>query len=256
MTPEERTAYWHKFNSFQQRMERKYAPQINKAIKEQIEIYIKTGDVNLVSAIPVYKVLQTLYKDAGVNWAHKAIMHLPKKKARLPMGFSERIVQLMLDYYGMDILNDSDRISQTTRDFISEVLSDAAEEGFGFDEIVKRLRNTELTQSRARMIARTETVTATNGAALIAAEDTGLAFNKIWISVRDNRTRHSHITEDDTVVDQSQPFIVGDGNTEMMQPGVRTQPNGLPVPLNEFINCRCTFAPIAKRDANGRLVMA
>jgi len=28
---------------------------------------------------------------------------------------------------------------------------------------------------------------------------------------------------------------------QMMQPGVRQQPNGLPTPANEVVNCRCVL---------------
>ena len=256
MTPEEQDNHWHTFNSFQQKMERKYYPALNRALKAQIESYIKNQSLNYVISTGIHSLLVRLYNDAGVRWAHKATMNLPKLKERRPMGFSERIVQLMKDYYGLDILNTSEGITTTTREFIQQVLSDAASEGFGFDEIVYRLRNTELTAIRARMIARTETVTAANGASVLAAKDTGLALNKIWISVRDNRTRHSHRVEDNTVIDIDQPFTVGLEGAQMMQPGARKQPNGLDVDPKEYINCRCTLGMIPKRGRDGRLVRA
>jgi len=256
MTPEEQDNHWHTFNSFQQAMERKYTPIIQAALKAQIDKFASTGDVNSFSSERVFKALKDLYYYTGPNWAHKAILNLRKQKERRPMGFNDRIVQLMKAYYGVDILNQAEHITSTTRELIQQVLSDAATEGFGFDEVVYRLRNTELTQARARMIARTETVTAANGAARLAAKDTGLALNKIWISIRDKRTRHSHRIEDNTVVDIDQPFKVGDDGAQMQEPGARTQPNGLPVPPKEFINCRCTQAFIPKRDKNGRLIYA
>ena len=106
------------------------------------------------------------------------------------------------------------------------------------------------------MIARTETVTASNGAAILAAKDTGLALDKQWISVRDKRTRHSHRNEDNTTVSIDEPFSVGNEGAKMMHPGARTQPNGLKVPAKEVINCRCTVAFIPKRDKQGKLIMA
>ena len=110
---------------------------------------------------------------------------------------------------------------------------------------------------RARRIARTETVTAANGAAMIYAQNSGNEMEKIWIAVKDNRTRHDHRQIDGNRQSIEEPFTLVSpkyGDVFMMQPGVRQQSNGLPVPAAEVVNCRCTVAFRAKRDSQGRII--
>ena len=168
-----------------------------------------------VHSAGIYKVLHSLYMDAAYIWAHRATVNL--RKERLTMGFSQRIIDLMKTYYGIDLLNLADDITQTTKDVIQSVLTQAALEGFGFDEVVRRLQSPELTVKRARLIARTETVAASNAASNVAAQDSGLQMRKIWISARDHRVRLHHAEVNQHVVDMNQTFTVG--FTQMKFPG-------------------------------------
>ena len=226
---------WHRF---QQRQERIFTTKLRVALKEQISQRMAGKDV---TSEPVYKVLIELYKTVGPLWAAKTGLHRIKEiKSRMPMGFSERIVELMRQYYGIDLLNDAELITAHTREVIEGILSEAAQTGWSIDEIMSRINaNTELGIIRARRIARTETVTAANGASIINAKETGIPMRKIWLSVNDHRTRHSHVMVDDAVAPLNEPFNVN--GTLMMQPGVRMQTNGLKVPAKEVVNCRCTM---------------
>lgn len=269
MNRQELSTYRHRWNKFQQRYEEIYTTKIKAALKKQVaelisavngsgNISVWRAHLNNVRTEPMYQVIKSLYEQVGPLWASYTGVHRVKEvKARLPMGFSERIVQLMRSYYGIDIFLDATEITNNTKKYIADVLSEAAQAGWSFDEIVKQLGlKHELSAMRARRIARTETVTAANGAALINAKESGLLMDKIWISVRDKRTRHSHRDEDNTRVSIDQPFKVGKTGALMMMPGVRKQPDGAAVPLDEFINCRCTAGFIAKRDERGRLLRA
>jgi uncharacterized protein with gpF-like domain len=246
MTNEEQNIHWLKFHRFQQRYERIYTPKVNKALQEQHEQFIENGTLMAVTITPIYKVLLSIYTDIPHIWAHRATTNL--RKERLTMGFSERIIQLMKEYFGIDLLNLADDITQTTKDVIQQVLSDAAEQGFGFDEIVNRLRSTELTAKRSRLIARTETVASANAATSLAAKDSGLIMDKIWISAKDHRTRLHHREVDGHTVGQNDTFTVG--FTQMQFPGDKAGGAA------ECCNCRCSHAFIPKRDANGRLIRA
>jgi uncharacterized protein with gpF-like domain len=240
MNAAEKKAYLRKWHRFQQRHERLYTPRFKAALKEQVQEQIKKGHI---SSVPIYKVLVELYPKVGVKWAHETGLHRVRKeqKARRPMGFDERIVELMRQYYGIDLLNEAELITAYTRDIIAGILSDAASAGWSFDEIVNRLEaSTELGAMRARRIARTETVTAANGAAMVNAKEMGVPFKKIWLAVNDARTRHSHRNVDDVTIGIDDAFNVN--GTMMMQPGIRVQPDGLPVPAKEVVNCRCTLA--------------
>jgi len=254
VTQSEQTEHWLKFHRFALRYEIIYTPKFNAALKEQIDQYIEDGTLMAVNSTPIYGVLVDLYYNAAYIWAHRATNVLRVKsverpmtlKERLTMGFSERIVELMRQYYGIDLLNLSDDITQTTKDTIQAVLEQAAIEGFGFDEVVRRLQLPDMTDKRARLIARTETVGAANAASNVAAQDSGLKMDKIWISARDNRVRFHHAEVNQHTVAMNDDFIVG--GLPMSFPGDKR--GG----ANNVCNCRCTHAFIPKRDSQGRLI--
>jgi len=260
MTQQEQNKYYYEWHKFQQRYEKYYEKKFTAALKVQVAAFIKTQDLMAIPSFPIYTVLVDLYKTVGARWARVAKVSMTKATGQ--MGFNERIVELMRQYYGIDLLNDAEEINDTTRAVIQKVLDDAALTGASFDDIVRQLTSsTELGAMRARRIARTETVTAANGAAMVYAQTSGNVMEKIWISVKDKRTRHNawanHKTIDGATIDINEPFNLKShklGDIQMMQPGVRKQPNGLPVPASQVVNCRCVVAFQAKRDRQGRII--
>lgn len=240
MTKEQKRLYHYKWGRFQRRYERIYTTKFKAALKEQI---IQQAYKGYITSTPIYEVLVDLYKTVGSLWAHQSSVLVKRQqvKARMPMGFNERIVELMRQYYGIDLLQDAENITTYTREVINNVLSDAALSGASINDIVRALSgNSELSTMRARRIARTEVVTSANGAAVLQAQETGVPMNKVWLAVNDKRTRHSHRNVDNQTVPLESAFNVN--GTQMMQPGVRDQPNGLKVPAGEVVNCRCTVA--------------
>lgn len=233
MTPTEQKEFWLRFHRFQMRYELMYTPIINRALRAQVKQYIDSGNLMNVNSAGLYLVLMDLYKTTGAVWARHTNPGL-HKKAGGQMGFSERIVSFMRQYFSIDLLNDAENITRTTIRLIQEVLSDAALEGWSFDEIVKRLVTPDFTAKRARLIARTETVGAANAGSLMNAMSTGLDLNKIWISARDNRVRIHHKEVNQTVVPRDSKFQVG--TSLMAYPGDKA--GG----ASEVCNCRCAVA--------------
>ena len=246
MTPQEQDEHWLKFHRFQMRYENIFTPKFNKAIQEQIKQYKESGTVMAVTSTPIYSVLTQVYYEIPQIWAARSTVGIRNQKARAPIGFNQRIIELMKAYYGIDLLNDAEGITDTFKEIIQTVLSDAAANGWGFDEVVKRIEF--LNAKRARTIARTETVGAANAASNIAALETGLVMDKIWISARDNRVRPHHRTVNQQTVGMNELFTVG--SSKMNFPGDKQ--GG----ADECVNCRCTHAFIPKRDSNGRLIRA
>lgn len=244
MTNEEQTQHWLKFHRYQQRYEGLYTPQFNKAIQTQNKQFTDTGTLMAVDSTSMLKPLHDLYFESAYIWAHRATADL--RKERLTMGFSARIVELMKQYYGIDLLNLADDLTRTTKDEIGRVLAQAATEGFGFDEVVKRLTDPSLTRARARLIARTETVASANAASNVAARESKLLVDKIWIAARDNRTRQHHREVNQSVVGLNDKFVVG--GFLMDFPGDKAGGAA------EVCNCRCTHAFIPRRDERGRLI--
>lgn len=128
------------------------------------------------------------------------------------------------------------QVTSTTYGQIQTALADGLQEGLGIDELAAAVRHVFdiASSSRAEMIARTEVLSAYNGAqdlqaALLPAD---VVAGKEWIATRDDRTRDTHSEADGLTVTISDPFAVG--GQELQYPG---DPNGAP---ENIINCRCT----------------
>lgn len=246
MTIEQQDDISYRFQRFVKRYEVLYAPQFNKALREQVDQYVQSGTLMAITAEPIYRVLLDVYKSASVVWAHQSALQIRSgvAKSRQPLGFSQRIIDLMKKYFGIDLLNIAQGITETTKRWIGEVLAEATQLGWSFNAIVAKLQAADFTRARARLIARTEVVSAANAAATINAKETagktGIVLNKIWIATRDNRTRLDHREVDRQIIGIDDTFIVG--GFRMSQPGDRTHGAG----AAECCNCRCcvSFIPV------------
>ena len=144
-------------------------------------------------------------------------------------------------------------INATTGDAISELLRQGMRDGWSIDEAAKRLgaqfkawMGGELTeaerawfearmpQSRLEMIARSESIRASNAGSHALFTDWGVKRHS-WLATNDNRTRDSHRAADGQVRAIDEPFDVG--GAKLMYPG---DPNG---PPEETIQCRCADLP-------------
>ena len=237
MTIKEQNEYWLKFHRFQQRYEKKYIALITAVLKAQVQSYIKHKDTIYVRSGEMHGLLLKIHQQTGAAWAYHTRGNFILKRGG-QMGFSERIFALIRQYFFQELFNTAEDITQTTIRLIQDVLTRAAETGASFDDMVKELEAAPFSASRARLIARTETVAAANQAAIINARASGIALDKIWIAARDNRTRKHHAEINQTTIPLSGKFLVG--GFEMDVPGDKAAGPG------EVCNCRCVigFIPI------------
>lgn len=253
--------YLLRFNRFQKSREKFFAPKIAKALIAQYKTVLDNIDqadiaINKINHLQVERVVRNIYMDSAIVYGAKIRSDLKKErliksaipisyssKARMPMGFSDRMAQLIADYFRTDILNTSLGITNTTKDLIRKVFTDAYAKGLSIDQIISQLKDTELSRVRARLIARTETVTSANKGAMFVAKDTGLELNKEWLSARDNRVRFHHREENGQIIGMNDFFTVG---PDLMQyPGDRGGHDGAPkVSPSNYCNCRCTILHI------------
>lgn len=127
----------------------------------------------------------------------------------------------------------SGRITATTEAVLrSQLLAAGIAEGESIPALRARLQRvfTDLSDYRATMIARTETVGAYNAAAQSAAIDAG-ATRKTWLSTDDKRTRATHRAAGGKSVPLNKRFEL----TQSRWPGDPV------APANQSINCRCTL---------------
>lgn len=127
-------------------------------------------------------------------------------------------------------------VTDTTYRAIQKALADGVLEGLGIDELAGRVRHVfdVASTSRAVTIARTEVISAYNGAATLEAaqlpED--VVAGKEWVATRDSRVREEHADADGQTVRVAEPFDVG--GEQIDYPGDGSAENS--------INCRCTVA--------------
>lgn len=257
MTNDEKNAYRLRFHRFQKSRQKFFAPKIKAALLAQYQTVINNIElgpaaIDLINATDLTIIINNLYYDAATVYGAKIRSDFNRLKARMPIGFSEQMAELIRAYFQTDILNTSLGITETTKDLIRKVFTEAYAKGLGIDDIIKQLENTELSAVRARMIARTETVVSANRGAEFVAKQTGLRMNKEWLSAIDDRTRRDHLIQNGQIVAMDDYFNVG--GYDMAIPGDKGGKDGKPsVPAKEVVNCRCCALFIPLRD-NGKLV--
>lgn len=274
MTPAQKHNHALQFHRFQKSRESFYAPKYYKAIKEQIETFAMRfpydgfAAVDRISSEGIIKVSKALSKDAVQVWGQRVRANLTQQRTkkslvsfqvvanggmdwlkdmtlkRMPIGFSQRILEIMERYFTIDIINNSEEITATTKEFllnprIQQLFIEAYQRGDSIDEIVRMFP----LQPRARLIARTESVTAANKSALIVAKDTGLDLLKEWLATNDARTRDHHREMNGVKIPQDDYFSVKNDKGQvflMDAPGDRGGTDGrLRTTADVCVNCRC-----------------
>jgi Phage Mu protein F like protein len=257
----EQDELWRTFHRFQKSREKAYGPKINKALKSQVNQFLDginnsltyTQALDKVTSQTMYEVLKPLYLDAGVTYGAKHLAYLKRQKARMPIGFNALMVELLNQYFNIDLLNTVEEITGYTKELIRNIFLKAIPLGLSISEITEQLQSVNFTYQRSRLIARTETVIAANTGAMLAAQTTGLKLNKVWIAARDNRTRrrprdkYDHLHMDGVTIPKEQPFTVT--GELMMQPG----DTKMGAKAGNICNCRCTIGFVPIRNKDGRL---
>lgn len=267
MTDQQKHNHALQFHRFQKSRESFYAPKYYKAIKEQIETFAMRfpyegfSAVDRISSEGIIKVSTALSKDAVQVWGQRVRANLTQQRVnkksyhfvgsndmielkRMPIGFSQRILEIMEQYFTIDIINNSEEITATTKEFllnprIQQLFIEAYQRGDSIDEIVRMFP----LQPRSRLIARTETVSAANKSALIVAKDTGLDLLKEWLATNDARTRDHHREMNGVKIPQDDYFSVKNDKGQvflMDAPGDRGGTDGrLRTTADVCVNCRC-----------------
>lgn len=246
------------FERYYKKVVAKHDAAMQKVLREQVNYAIDQYRINgNYTTLPTEQLeteLKTIFIDGAYIWGKFIQKSLPKeeKKSEQQDTFF-RIVNNFFSYYFMS--KSVTQITDTTRNFMNKVIQDGISQGLGEDEIVRNLRNSEITDVRARLITRTETNRAMNTGAMLAAATSNFYMDKIWISAQDNRTRrlprdqYDHLHMNGKVVPYDGVFVVPSTETiDLMQyPGDGAGSAG------NVCNCRCTVAFIPKRNAAGEL---
>jgi SPP1 gp7 family putative phage head morphogenesis protein len=177
-----------------------------------------------VVAAEVAPIVTDIYEEvAGVIFSKVGL-----DRASLPSaGFERQVARLTarVEDMGVDVARK-----------VGRELAAGTQRGESVDDLAGRVRGAfDSSAYRARTIARTEVVSATNGAsddAAHVAHANGVPMRKQWLATRDSRTRPTHVAADGQTVAMDQEFSVG--SSTLRYPG---DPNGA---AEEVVNCRCT----------------
>jgi uncharacterized protein with gpF-like domain len=243
-------------DALQRRYERRYEKQIFTALKKQMQPYLDAikqadGNINrfdLITPAPLADTLENLYVVAGTAYAeamYNAIQPPTKAtKEALRAGWRDFMRLFAVRNLPKTLIG----ISDTSQKIIRAIVLGGLNEGLGALEIARNIQETiaVIFSNRAKLIARTEMVIATNNAAMQSAATSDFMYEKKWIPATDQRTRPDHLAmlgNDWIPFDQN--FIVG-GN-DMRQPGDGSQGAG----ADQICNCRCKVVFRIMRDADG-----
>jgi HK97 family phage portal protein len=161
---------------------------------------------------------------------------LKAQKPPLAKAFNpwDKLIQLWVSNRAGSMVKN---VIQTTKDLVRNVIAIGQDEGLGITKIAAKIRErySGFSRRRAEVIARTETVAASNFGSMNAAAQTGLNPKKVWVSSRDSRVRDTHEDIDGAIVNMDEKFKVG--KAYLSFPG--DQEAEAP---EETINCRCTLS--------------
>lgn len=152
----------------------------------------------------------------------------------------DKFAQAALESYKAQALVILAKVNDTTRERLKDshkLLMDGVAAGKHPDEIAREMaaaiRETfNATESRRRVIARTEIGRAMSGGRFVQMREMGITRHQ-WLSSRDDVVRDSHAALDGDVVEMGEDFANG-----LEYP---MDPSG---PPEETINCRCDVLPV------------
>lgn len=274
MNAKQRRDYWVRVERLRAKLDSKYSSlfkaAIEKDLKQVAKDIVNDGPQGAISKMGAYAwndsmmtIMEKLYRESATLFGNASYRsaRLMSQKDSNPFGLNSDLVQQLVEFlvfYGFYLVAE---MTQTTKAKLQDVITKAISEGKSRQEIADIIMQDDsfgYSTMRAMRIARTEVMRASNFALMKGVEAHGFEVDKIWISVKDSRTRriprnsYDHVEMDGKIVGYSDPFLsLGKkGDTVVAQyPGDPNAPAGFTV------NCRCTIGFIPRRDENGRLIM-
>ena len=205
----------------------------------------------LYTEVPIATAMQTFYNTA---WNKQSRGYVKWLKANLPpeatigVGFENPIMDAALkDYFNTIGGQHIKDINDTSLRRVQSAFQTALENNEGFRGAEKRLiKEVGMSKTRARLIARTESLMVTNAAKYTQSEILPIEMEKTWLHDHPKMPRDWHIALNGKTIDLDKKFNA-DG-TMMRHPG---DPAG---GLTNNANCKCTMLTKAKLDKENNII--
>lgn len=235
----------------------------SKAIKESIQPIINALNESesvaftnsiaamLYTEVPIATAMQTFYNKA---WSKQSRGYVKWLKANLPpqatigVGFENPIMDAALKEYfntiGGQHIKD---INATSLKKIQSAFQTALQNNEGFRGAERRLiKEVGMSKTRARLIARTESVMVTNAAKFTQSELMPIEMEKTWLHDHPKMPRDWHIALSGKTIDLDKKFNAQ--GRMMKHPG---DPAG---GIENNANCKCTMLTKAKLDKENNII--
>lgn len=241
------------------RYESIYLRKLYTAIRSQIVTFtadmrvrgIARAQAELFNSITnqqIAPVINDLHVNVGLFFGRKAWREINRSVTKAGFGFNEAWTEAIIAFFQNDMFVTVSGITETTRQQILEVLSEAMRTGESIEWIARRLEEPKMLLWRARLIARTEIAKGAFAGRKVAADESEWETDKEWISANDHRTRDGHRAVDGEVISQPSRFQVRHSKGVDMMEG----PGDPDASIANLANCRCSMATVVRVDQRGR----
>lgn len=258
-TEADRVAYYKRVDRLRESQYERQERRMKRALDRQMSEALKGGPVELAAERidPQYieDAYLSLYSEVGIHFAERVFDDATKATGESIREWLEFLRDLIRTGEVASLIRNVD---ETTRRIVRNLVGEALDEGLSAEKLARRIRErwTEVNRRRSKVIARTETIRASNYGSVQGAKSTGLDLKKEWIRTYDSRTRDSHALMDRHAhVSLDAPFLLPnvelggtideEGQTE--GPAFPAQFPGDPnLPPGQSIQCRCTVAYVTQ----------
>jgi uncharacterized protein with gpF-like domain len=231
------------YESYAIRRVRKALAEMIRPVTRSASLREAQGAVDAMSSVPMLRAFQDIYGRVGSDFAFQSFRELKGESNHIETKLDSKNewLRFMAEWIALNGVDRIDGITLTTQRRLQVAIQDAIQAGEGIQQVARRIVTTGsgiADLNRARVIARTEIISASNVGSLQGAYATGVEFQKEWLATFDDRTRDTHIEADGQLVSKNDVFYVG--GEPMIYPG---DINASPA---ETINCRCTLLYITR----------
>lgn len=261
---QDRAREWRRQNALMTRLENQFTAglytEIYNATAEMVDRWKLTGEVT--PARGFRDRLEELYRQMIVAAATSfgvRVWQQVKSSGRTverKEDFAQTMLLEAMRYLAREVVRKRiDGVDMETRMNVIRAIARGYVDGLGQNDIADKIMEAapQISENRAKTIARTEVHGAANYGSLEAAKKTGVSNKKEWLSAQDRRTRtfaegdeYDHLNYDGTTIglDESFAFTSSKGVRDVIAyPG---DPSGA---AGNCINCRCTLAFPVDLDA-------
>jgi hypothetical protein len=205
----------------------------------------------LYTEVPIANAMKIFYSKAWDKQLRGFVTYLKETlppQATIGVGFENPIMDAALkDYFNTIGGQHIKDINATSLKRIQSAFQTALENNEGFRGAERRLiKEVGMSKTRARMIARTESLMVTNAAKYTQSDLMPIEMEKTWRHDHPKMPRDWHIGLSGITIDLNEKFNA-DG-TLMKHPG---DPNG---GAKNNINCKCTMLTKAKLDKENNII--